>query len=93
MKYWCVLHYLITSSRDRVDIHATEVGTVSIPLADLHDDYQDEIETVPDNQKSHTPNDKEKKSHRGKGKNDFFRTRRRNRKNLRKKNKDYFAKL
>ena len=77
----------------RVDIHATEVGDISIPLSDLHEDYEDqdyEDETVPDEQerKSHKETDSESKSQRGKGKNDFFKSRRRNKKNLRKKNKD-----
>lgn len=79
---------------DRVDIHATEVGDISIPipLSDLDQDYQDDADTVPDERET-LPDTEDIESHRGKGKINLFKSLRRNKKNLKKKNTDYFSEL
>ena len=83
----------LISACDSVDIHATEVGDIHIPLSDLQQDYEDEVEdedeTVKNKEEEHKEADTKIKSQRGKGKINLFKERRRNKKNLRKRNRDY----
>ena len=85
----------ITCLPSSVDIHAT-VADINGPLAGLQEDYEAvtevEMEEAEEEEKDEkvveTETERSMKPHRGRGKNNLFKNqRRRNKKNLRKKNK------
>ena len=84
------VHFLQVILHLSVDIHA-EAADINGPLANLKDDYQDEAEVEREEEEEEEDVEGTKSSvkpHRGIGKNNLFKRQwRRNKKNLRKKNK------